>query len=294
MTVYDLKSGSKIEKIELPVSVALGNFDGLHQGHRELIRQAKCSEYKSCVFTFSRNPFNSPYIMDITQKLEVLCELEVDYACVCDFGDIRDMAPKDFVDEILVDFLNCKRAVCGFDFRFGKDAFGDSVFLKEYLNSISRECVVVDPVLCNGNTVSSSTIRELLSKGKIIEANALLSRPYAVNYHVTHGNGIGVTLGFPTINQPYDEGRVKLPYGVYICRCMGYCAVTNFGIKPTVTDKSIPVFETYIIGYKGDLYGENINVEFYKMIRPEKKFSTFDELSKQIALDVKKAEEYFR
>lgn len=294
MTVYDLKSGSKVEKIDLPVSVALGNFDGLHQGHRELIRQAKCSEYKSCVFTFSRNPFNSPYIMDIKQKLEVLSELGVDYVCVCDFNTIREMSPKSFIDEILINALNCQRAVCGFNFRFGKNASGNSELLLNYLNGLSRECVVVDPILYNGKTVSSSNIRELLSNGRLQEANALLGRPYTVNYHVTHGNGIGVTLGFPTINQPYDEGRVKLPYGVYVCRCMGYCAVTNFGVKPTVTDDSAPVFETYIIGYNGDLYGESINVEFYEMIRPEKKFSTFEELSRQIALDVKKAEEYFK
>ena len=294
MTVYDLRTGSEIGSIDLPVSVALGNFDGLHIGHRELIRQAQCSDMKCCVFTFSHNPFGAPSIIDIDGKLELLSDMGVDYACVFDFANIKDVDHESFVRDILVGRLNCRRAVCGFNFRFGRNALGNTESLKALMEQSGGEAVVCDAVIYEGETVSSSRIRACLASGDIESANAMLGRSYSVKYRVCHGNGIGRSLGFPTVNQPYEEGAVKLPYGVYVCSCMGYPAVTNFGIRPTVTDKNEPFFETFIIGYQGDLYGEELKVEFRRMIRPEKKFSTYEELSSQIALDVEMTKEYFQ
>ncbi|MBR4882129.1 MAG: riboflavin biosynthesis protein RibF [Clostridia bacterium] len=293
MAVYDLKTGREIEHIDLPVSVALGNFDGLHIGHRELIRQAKCSDNKCCVFTFRQNPFGSPRIIGIEKKLELLKNMGIDYACVYDFAEIKDMPYEIFLSDILVKELNCVKAVCGFNFRFGKNAEGDSKKLKEYMISCGREAVICDAVGYRGKTVSSSRIRDCLASGDIENANAMLGRAYSVDYHVSHGNKIGRKLGFPTVNQAYDPVSVKLPYGVYVCSCMGHPAITNFGVRPTVTDKNEPFFETYILDYDGDLYGEDISVDFHLMIRPEKKFSTYEELSRQIALDVEKTKEYF-
>lgn len=293
MTVYDLRAGSEIDRIDLPVSVALGNFDGLHIGHRELVRQAKCSDNKSCVFTFSQNPFGSPRIIGIEKKLELLGEMGIDYACIYDFSEIRDIPYESFIEDILIGILNCVRAVCGFNFRFGRGAVGDSQKLRAYMEASGREAVICDAVTYDGEAVSSSRIRDCLSIGDIPTANAMLGRAYSVDYHVSHGNKIGRILGFPTINQAFDGVSVKLPYGVYICSCLGHGAVTNFGVKPTVTDKNEPVFETFILDYDGDLYGEDIRVDFHRMIRPEKKFSTYEELSCQIALDVEKTKEYF-
>ncbi len=294
MTVYDLKAGSEIEKIDLPVSVALGNFDGLHIGHCELIRQAKCSAMKCCVFTFRDNPFSSPRIIGTEKKLELLSAMGVDYACVFDFSQIKDMSAENFISDILIGKLNCVCAVCGFNFRFGKGAIGDSIMLRERMEAIGKRVIVCDPVNFGGEAVSSSRIRDALSIGDIKSANMMLGRPYSVDYHVSRGNGIGRSLGFPTINQKYDESRVKLPFGVYICSCMGHPAVTNFGVRPTVTDKNEAFFETFILDYDGDLYDEDITVDFHLMIRPEKKFSSFEELSCQIALDVEKTKEYFK
>lgn len=294
MTVYDLRAGSEIEKIDLPVSVVLGNFDGLHIGHKELIRQAKCSDTKCCVFTFRENPFGSPRIIGIEKKLELIKAMGVDYACVYDFREIKDMSYVSFIDTVLIEKLSCVRAVCGFNFRFGKGAEGDCHKLKAYMESLGREAVICDAVVYEGDTVSSSRIRACLSEGDIPAANAMLGRPYSVDYHVTHGNKIGRSLGFPTINQAYDGVSVKLPYGVYICSCMGRPAITNFGVRPTVTDKNEPFFETFILDYDGDLYGEDIRVEFHLMIRPEKKFSTYEELSRQIAFDVETTKEFFK
>ncbi|MBQ4602264.1 MAG: riboflavin biosynthesis protein RibF [Clostridia bacterium] len=294
MTVYDFVAGSEIESIDLPVSVALGNFDGLHIGHSTLIRQAKCSDNKCCVFTFRQNPFGSARIIGIEKKLELLKSMGVDYVCVYDFSEIRDMSYESFIEDILIGRLNCVRAVCGFNFRFGRGAEGDSRKLKEYMESCGREAVICDAVEYEGKAVSSSRIRECLMAGDIPSANAMLGRAYSVDYHVSRGNGIGRSLGFPTINQAYDGVSVKLLYGVYICSCMGRPAITNFGVRPTVTDKNEPFFETFILDYDGDLYGEDITVDFHRIIRPEKKFSTYEELSRQIALDVEKTKEFFK
>lgn len=294
MTVYDLRAGSEIESIDLPVSVALGNFDGLHIGHRELIRQAKCSDMKCCVFTFSQNPFSAPRITDLREKLELLKDMGVDYACVFDFSEIKEMSCDSFVKDVLIRRLGCRRAVCGFNFRFGKDAKGNVDSLRELMSENGGDTVVCDAVFYEDEAVSSSRIRACLSAGDIASANDMLGRCYSVRYRVTHGNGIGRKLGFPTVNQAYDKATVKLPYGVYICSCMGHPAVTNFGVRPTVTDKNEPFFETFIIGYEGDLYGSEIKVDFHRMIRPEKKFSTPQELSCRIALDVEKTKEFFQ
>ncbi len=293
MTVYDLRTGSEISGIDLPVSVVLGNFDGLHIGHTDLIRRAKCSADKCCVFTFRENPFTAKRIMSIKTKCRILADMGVDYAAIYDFDLIRNIEWQDFIDRILIGNLKCRTAVCGFNFRFGKGAEGNSCKLKEYMESRGRECVIADPVTLDGAVVSSSRIRNLLSEGNMEEAGRLLGRPYSVDYSVTHGNGIGRSLGFPTINQSYDPKDIKLPYGVYICSCLGYPAITNFGVRPTVTDKNEPFYETFIIGYEGDLYGRDVRVDFYSKIRAEKKFSTFEELSRQIALDVEKAKEFF-
>lgn len=294
MTLYDLQKGSICDKPMLPLSVALGNFDGLHLGHISLIEKAKCSDYHSCVFTFSKNPFSDPNIITLEQKLAILKELGVDYLAVFDFDKLKNIEWQDFIEDILLSELKLEVAVCGYDFRFGKGARGDGQRLAAYLADRSKLCHICDAVTLDGAPVSSSRIRALLCQGEIEKANRLLGRPYSVSFKVTHGNGIGRTLGFPTINQSFDPYNIRLPYGVYVCSCLGHPCVTNFGTRPTVTDEAVPYYEAYILNYKADLYGVELPVQFHKMLRPEKKFSTLEELSQQIALDVKKAEEYFK
>lgn len=292
MTLYDLKRGSEITKIDLPLSVALGNFDGLHRGHGELIAEAKRSDNKSCVFTFSENPFGAQRIMTFERKLEVLGELGIDYVCAADFATVCHIGWQSFIDEVLIGRLNAVRCVCGFNFRFGKDAAGDARKLCEYMESKGRECCIISPYELGGEYVSSTRIRKCLAEGDVEQVKKLMGRPYSLEYQVIHGNGIGATLGFPTINKKYDPKDIKLPYGVYICRCMGYPAITNFGVRPTVTQDDRPFYETFILGFEGDLYGKNIKVDFYKMIRAERKFHSKEELCAQIARDTEAARDY--
>ena len=293
MTLYDLKRGCETDEVKHPLSVALGCFDGLHRGHAELICAAKREGNRVGVFTFSRNPFCVPHIITLEEKLRLLGDMGVDYCAVYDFDELKELSAEKFVRSILIDKLNAVTAVCGFNFRFGKDASGDSEFLRSYMASRNRKCIVIDSVNMGDETVSSSRIRTLLAKGDMEEAAGLLGRSYSLVYNVTHGNGIGNVLGFPTINQGYNDSMQTIAMGVYICRCMGRPAVTNFGIRPTVTEDTAPVYETFILDYEGDLYDQSIRVEFLKMLRPEMKFSSPDMLVEQIKRDVEATRKYF-
>lgn len=293
MLLYDLKKGSEIEKIDLPLSLALGCFDGLHRGHLELIRTAKSIGEYCGVLTFSKNPFNTRHIISLKEKLRLLTEAGVDFCAVCDFDEIRDMSWQYFVDLILINKLNVCTAVCGFNFRFGRNAEGTAALLSCEMKKKDRDCIIVDAFELEGETVSSSRIRRLLSCGDMQKAAELLGRNFSIVYKVSHGNGIGKIFGFPTINHVYSEETVPLAPGVYICQCMGMPAVTNFGIRPTVTESRQYVYETYILDLDRDLYDMEIRVEFLKMLRPEKKFSSREELIEQISRDVEAVRNYF-
>lgn len=294
MTLYDLKKGCETDRIEHPLSVALGCFDGLHLGHAELISAARGEGHRVGVFTFVSNPFGGLHIITLEEKLRLLGEMGVDYCAVCEFDEIRELMPESFVQKILIDKLNAVTAVCGFNFRFGKGASGDSGFLRSYMSSQGRRCIVVDPFNIDGSTVSSSRIRLLLADGNMEEAARLLGRSYSLVYNVTHGNGIGNILGFPTINQKYNDTMQPIAMGVYICSCMGHPAVTNFGVRPTITEDTAPVYETFILDYNGDLYEQSVRVEFLKMLRPEMKFSSPEKLIDQIKRDVEETRRYFK
>lgn len=293
MTLYDLKKGSLVDTVGLPLSVALGSFDGLHLGHAELIRHAKRSEAKSCVFSFSDNPFAAPRIISLRDKLSILCSMGVDYAAICDFDSIKNMTSEEFEQKILIDTLNARTVVCGFNFKFGKGGCGTPGELCEFMRSIGGRCIVVPPVCVASEAVSSTRIRRALESGDTETAAKLLSRQYSVTYEVSHGNGIGSTLGFPTINHYPDKHDVILSRGVYACKCLGRPAVTNVGVRPTVTHEGRLVYETFILDYRDDLYGKTVKVEFFTKLRPEIKFDSLDSLKKQIACDSEQVRKYF-
>ncbi|MBR5514722.1 MAG: riboflavin biosynthesis protein RibF [Clostridia bacterium] len=293
MTLYDLNKGSEIKSIDLPLSLVLGNFDGLHLGHAELLKTAKKTGNKVCVFTFTQNPFCVPSIISFEEKLRLLKEMGADYCAAFDFEKIKSLPWQTFVDTVLIETLPVKTAVCGFNFRFGANAEGDCEKLKDYLTAKGLDCIIAPAFLHNGDVVSSSRIRNLLSLGKVEEAAVLLGRNYTMEYKVCHGNRIGTKLGFPTINFSAPKDRVMLAKGVYTCRCMGLPAVTNFGVRPTVTTDTEPVYETFILDYNSDLYEKTVKVEFLRMQRAEMKFDSEQALREKIAEDVESAREYF-
>lgn len=222
----------------------------------------------------------------------MLEQLGAEYVYSPDFTQFREYSAERFVKEVLCERLKARYVVCGTDFRFGKGASGDTQVLKR----LGLECgitVITVPAVSeeNGRKISSTHIRELISDGNISAANKLLGYGYFFRLPVISGNRIGRTIDFPTINQRLESERALPKFGVYASEIqIGdklYHGVTNIGVKPTVSDSCDVLAETYIIGFDGDLYGENVKLSLIDFIRPEVKFGSIEELKEQIKIDVK-------
>ena len=264
------------------LAAALGSFDGLHLGHRQVIGNTLSSHgLLPAVVTFQQNPSASlkekpvPLLTTNEQKLDLLEEIGVDTVYLLSFDQIRDMEPEDFVDA-LYQVCRVRKLCCGFNFRFGKNGRGDAELLKTLCREKGIELCVVPPVAIGGEPVSSTRIRACLEQGDVQQAGQLLGRPFGYDFEVTHGRQLGRTWGTPTINQPFPAGYVLPRFGVYASLVevdsKKYYGVTNIGVKPTVgSDCAL-----------SDLYGKKVPVELLDFIRSEKKFDSLDELKNEI------------
>jgi len=279
-------------------AVALGYFDGLHLGHIGVITAALAKhELKPAVFTFNCDTtlpkFQNPEdIISFENKCELMQKVGVEYLYAPDFAEVCGYPAEEFVTEILMKRLNAGFACCGRNFRFGKGGSGTPEILKELGKKHGFEVEIVPDVCHNGEIISSTHIRELIREGEIEQANTLLGYDLWYRLPVIHGNHIGKSLEFPTINQIIPETNIVPKFGAYKSFVdiggRHYRAITNIGVKPTVTDRhdgSGAVMETHIIGFDGDLYGQRISVSLIGFIRPEQKFASLDELKKQLNLD---------
>lgn len=285
-------------------AVALGNFDGVHLGHARLIDEiVKKKDMYSCVYTFEKHPgkainksFSIKIITDNTQKVDILTQMGIDYVCFEQFENVKDLPPADFVKKVLIDELNCGCAVCGCNFKFGKNAAGDANFLKTELAKYGAECIIEPPVMYEDAIISSTRIRFLIESGAVDAASKLLGRPFSIRSLVIEGKKLGRTIGIPTINQKFNIDGITPKYGVYICRCIidgkEYSAICDVGTKPTVGGTEL-LAETHIIDYSGFLYGKIIEVQFLKKIRDEEKFPNTEVLKEAINNDIKQAKKYF-
>lgn len=283
-------------------AVALGLFDGVHLGHRavfDLALEQKKNGLTPAVFTFSpaavlrKTSGQDGYIYNWTQKFHILKNLGFSGENIhfVNFEEVCGLTGEEFCENILKNrFLDAEVVCCGNDFRFGKDASCGVEDLKRFGEKYGFETHTADDVKIDGITVSSGEIRQLLLKGVIEKAEELLGMPYRILGKVVHGNKIGRTLDFPTINQEYSDGQLVPKYGVYqtvtVVDGVKYKSITNIGVKPTIKGERKPLAETHILDFDGDLYNEYIEVEFCKFIRSEKKFSSVEELKKQISKDV--------
>ena len=300
------KSISEVENIGDTV-IALGNFDGLHKGHQELInrtvKSAKIANLKSAVFTFSNHPKNvmagRPIIKNIlswNDKVSIIKSYGVDYLISVPFDyEMQNMDPHDFIMDILVDKLKMKEAYCGFNFKFGHFAKGNAELLMKVGLEKDFGIHILEPIRIDNIVVSSSYIRELISEGRIDQCEKYLGRYYSIGGTVVTGNKIGRTIGFPTSNIIIDEGMVTPANGVYVTYCtfngVRFKSITNVGIKPTIGDNKYTI-ETHIFNFDYNIYGKEIKVEFLKKLRDELKFSSLDELRDQISKDKEMAMEY--
>lgn len=292
---------------ENSTAVAMGLFDGVHFGHRSVIKRAvEIAEENigiaPAVFTFetasvtSKGDNGVEYLLSRELKHELIGRLGVKYIYSPDFMNFKNLSAEEFVELVLCDKLMARYVICGEDFRFGKNASGNVEILDKLCRKRGITVIIVPPVKEEGGVrISSTMIRNLVKEGRISEANKLLGARFQFRLPVMYGHQIGRTLDFPTINQYLKKRQVMPKYGVYasVAEFMGrvYPAVTNIGMKPTVANTEVPVAESYIVGFDGDLYGETVKISLIDFIRPEVKFDSLEQLKNQIAQDVKKATE---
>ena len=296
----------EIKDIE-PTAVALGNFDGVHLGHQQLIKKmvekAKEENLASAVFTFSNHPKDLlpkakkvKNILYKDEKAEIIQSLGVDYLFNIPFTkSIMTLSPQEFVDKLLIEKFNMKAAFCGFNYHFGFKAEGNPDVLRAEGETKGFTVTEMAPFKIKGNVVSSSMIRTLIASGQVEKCKTYMGRHYEIGGEVVVGNKLGRTLGFPTSNLVIDESMVTPPNGVYVTYCtyngVRYPSVTNVGNKPTIGHYKKNV-ETHIFDFNKELYGKNIIVEFLKKTRDEVKFDDVKELSAQIVRDCREAKAY--
>ncbi len=278
-------------------AVALGTFDGVHAGHKAVIRGAVESGFKPVAVTFDMPPksyldSSARLLMTTDRKTEILSRLGIKKTVYLDFKKFRDYSPEQFLN-YLKDELGCAFISCGFNYRFGKDGAGDAKTLEDFCEKNGIGLSVSEPVYANGQIVSSTYLRSLLAEGRADVVAELCGHPFAFTGRVIHGDARGRTIGFPTVNQLYPERLTKLKFGVYETRVMidgrQYKGITNIGIRPTFKNDFVSA-ETYVLDFDGDVYGKEIEISFIRFIRDEKKFETLDELINAIKDDVNKIE----
>lgn len=303
LKITDLKSGGEIAATDLPLACAIGNFDGVHIGHRKLIEAAVgyCRAHsgtKCAVFTFESNTSGAPFIVSHEEKLKIFAECGAEIAVTVPFDEVRGMSCESFVSEILIDRLNVACAFCGFNFRFGKMGAGNGETLAALMESHGRSAAILPPVNLGGEPVSSTRIRVALAEGDMALANSLLGRNFGFVSEVLHGKALGATLGFPTANQRIAHGAAVPRHGVYASLCIidgkKYPAVSNIGVRPSIDSHGEANCETNIIGFSGDLYSREIAVYPLAFIRPERRFSGVAELTAEVLKNRTQAEEMLK
>lgn len=289
--------------------VALGNFDGLHKGHKYIIKKciylAQDFNSKSCVLTFNPHP---QLVLDkskiegvITSKSvkeKLLAKTGLDFAIFLPFDkELANLSPESFVKDILIKYLNIKGVVVGFNFTFGKKGIGEQNVLKELGEKYGFNVTVIPPFYESGKIVSSSLIRYFFHQGDVKLACKFLGYSPIIQGCVKKGEKIGRTLGFPTANVIPEENSLIPKMGVYATKIFisgkKYYSVTNVGIKPTFGSHETSI-ETYILNYSGCLYNKEVTLSFLERIRDEKKFQAKEDLILQIKDDEKIAKEIFK
>lgn len=285
-------------RLPADTAVALGFFDGVHAGHRAVLAATAQQRLLRTAFTFSttgRAPCGKQggRIYPDALRARLIEENGIDLLLTPDFSAIADMGAEAFAD-FLCGNLRAKCVCCGEDYRFAAGASADAAELSRLCRQRGCAVIIVPPVLAGGERVSSTRIRERIRQGEIELAGRLLGEPYRIEGPVEHGQRLGHALGFPTLNQPLPEGGVLPRFGVYASQALvegrWVDGVTNIGVRPSVDEGLAPRAETYLVGYAGKLYGEQVSLRLLGFLRPERRFASTDALRAQIAADCKARE----
>ncbi|MGZ3788350.1 MAG: bifunctional riboflavin kinase/FAD synthetase [Bacteriovorax sp.] len=302
--VEELKSVYSEEKIQ----VTIGNFDGVHVGHREFLsrihQDCKKTRSKFVVITFVPHPVQilktqtGFLINTYAERRELLAECGVDYLLEVDFTrDFSTLSPEDFLRRYVFSFSGIDKIYLGHDFAFGANKSGGYNLAKALCDKEGISLILQDEFRLNNGSISSSVVRSAILKGEMEQVQTLLGRPYFLSGHVIKGQGRGRQIGFPTANMEYDKALILPGGGVYITQTtihgMTYNSVTNIGINPTFNMGQVINIETHLLDFNRDIYGEELRVSFLKKIRDEKKFSSVNDLIFQIDVDVQAAKKFF-
>ena len=285
--------------------VVLGNFDGVHVGHQDLLKLARTianeKQYSLLVFTFypqGQELFVCEFAYLATQekKMEIFAQMGVDEVLTIPFDErIAKVEPKAFAQEYIKQKLNAQEVVVGFNYTFGYKGEGKAEDLKNWLDGDGIKVNIVPPHTVNGETVSSSLIRQSLLAGECKKANQMLGYPYSLKGEVVKGRQVGRTIGIPTANIAVWEQKVLPHKGVYASlvkyKDEEYLGVLNIGKRPTVNNGSDTTVEVHILDFDEDIYGEILEVELFDFLRDESKFEGLASLKNQINSDMQKVRE---
>jgi riboflavin kinase/FMN adenylyltransferase len=291
-----------------PTAVTIGNFDGLHMGHRSLIgltkEFAKEEGLKSVVFTFSPHPKlvfkerdDFALVMAPSEKKFSMEQLGIDVYIEYPFTpEFAALSPEEFAINLLFEKLKCKVLIVGENYKFGHKQAGDYRLLKQLGDERDIKVIFVPSVLFEEERVSSSRIRQCLRDKNLEAANRMLTVPYFILGEVAQGKKLGRTIGFPTVNIEAHPLKLFPPNGVYATKTLYngkmYYGVTNIGKNPTVNG-TFKVVETYLFDFHQTVYGETIQTYFFEFIRSERKFPSVEALRQQMELDADSAKAYF-
>lgn len=303
-----------VKKLSAPLEssvVTIGNFDGVHLGHQQLIenvvREAQYYGVPSVVYTFHPHPVKVLHperatyrLFDLKDQQEQFQERGIEYVIIEEFTkEFSQVSPQDFLDRYIVSRLHPKTLVVGHDFSFGADRAGNIPFLEKYCAEKGIRLIIIPPFQYQGAVVSSTRIREALKNGEVEKAHELLGRTYYMRGHVEKGFQRGRTIGVPTANIHPDVEFIPRK-GVYctLTKFGGHLhpSVTNIGVNPTFQEngKGPIKIETHLFDFDAHLYGLEVEVYLLHFIRDEMKFSGIEELKAQIQKDMDETRRYFR
>ncbi len=291
-------------------ALTIGNFDGVHLGHRALLARLEAVAHEEQVLpaalTFEPHPreFFAPEsaparLSTLREKLEMLAEEGVGLACVCRFNtDFAHLEAEEFIEKLLVDCLRVKHLIVGDDFRFGQKRRGNYAMLQEAGRRHGFTLEAVSSVMVDGVRVSSSAVRAALADGRMEDAARFLGRPYVIDGRVVRGRQLGRQLGVPTANIRIKHANPPL-IGVYAVEVRGltdapHQGIANIGFRPSIDQGSNPLLEIHLFDFDGDIYGAHLSVRFLHKIRDELKFPSIDALKQQISQDLESARQYFK
>jgi riboflavin kinase / FMN adenylyltransferase len=292
-----------------PVALTIGNFDGVHLGHKallsRLLAEAKLRGLPSAVVIFEPHPreFFTPdqapaRLTSLREKLELLAELGVDRVHICRFNSqFAQMSASDFIDA-LHKKLAVKYVLIGDDFRFGSGRSGDFALMEKIAIQQGFTVEAMHSVLYDGLRVSSTAVRAALATGHMRAAKRFLGRPYSISGRVVHGDKLGREIGFPTANVQMKHNRPPLS-GIFVVRVTGehispQHGAASLGVRPTVHANGRAVLEIHLLDFAQEIYGQHIRVEFLHKLRDEEKYPDLKSLTQQIALDVENTRKWFK